>query len=240
MKVSLFIPCLVDAFLPDVGEAVAALMHRLGMNLVYHEEQTCCGRPAFTDGHHQTAAKLAKRFISVFENDEVVVSPSGTCVHMVRSGYPELLTDEPDWLRRAEDLAGRVYEFSEFLVDVLKVEDVGAEFSGKVAYHESCILSRGLGVLEQPRKLIQAVKGTELTPLERADECCGFGGKFSVDYADISLALVKDKAERFIASEADVLVMSEPGCLLNISGYMHRNHPGSRAMHLASFLTGQA
>jgi len=235
-KVSLFIPCLVDLFLPDVGEATLALLRHLGLNVVYHQEQTCCGQPAINSGYRMQAQQTAKHFIEVFEDDEIIVSPSGSCVHTVRDRYPELLQDEPQWLHRAEELAPRVYELSQYLVDILHVEDVGARFNGTVAYHESCQLLRGLGVSEQPKKLIRAVEGAELVPLPKADFCCGFGGEFSNSYSEISGAIVEDKVARYLESEADILVACDPGCLLNIGGYLSRNHPEKKALHIASFL----
>ncbi len=234
--VSLFIPCTVDLFLPRIGEAVVSLLRRVGVNPVYHPEQTCCGQPAINAGYQKEATKVAKHFISVFGEDEVVVSPSGSCVCTVKYHYPELLADEPRWLKRAEELASRVYELSQYLVDVLKLEDLGSSFEGKVTYHESCHILRGLGVSVQPKKLIGAVKGAQLIPLEGADSCCGFGGEFAYNFPDISESMLKDKVENFLASGAEVLLLNEPGCLLNIGGYLHRNHPGKRIMHLASFL----
>lgn len=236
--VSLFIPCIVDLFLPDIGEAMVKLLRKLGLSLAFHEGQTCCGQPAFHDGRTVEAVKLAKRFIEIFENDETIVCPSGTCVVMVKKHYPDLLSDDPGWLKRAENVADRVFELSEFIVDVMGVTDVGASFNGKVTYHESCQLSRELGVVEQPKALIKAVKGTEFVPLPNAAVCCGFGGHFSVNYADISEALVKEKAGHYIASKAHLLVISEPGCFLNINGYLSRHHPDHKAVHIANFLAG--
>jgi len=235
-EVSLFIPCTVDLFLPQVGEATVSLLRRAGVKPIYHEEQTCCGQPAMNSGYRKEAKAAAKHFIQVFGDDEVVVSPSGSCVCMAKFHYPELFEDEPDWQRRAEDLGKRIYELTQFLVDVLKVEDLGVSFDGKVAYHESCHILRGLGVSEQPKKLIRGVRGTEMVPLNAADSCCGFGGEFANSFPDISESMVKDKVENFSASGADLLLLCEPGCLLNIGGYLHRNHPGKRVMHLASFL----
>jgi len=234
--VSLFIPCTVDLFLPRIGEAVVSLLRRVGVSPIYHEEQTCCGQPAMNSGYQLEARRAAKHFISVFGEDEVVVSPSGSCVCTVKYHYPELLADEPQWRKRAEELASRVYELSQYLVDVLKLEDVGASFDGKVTYHESCHILRGLGVSAQPKKLIGAVKGAQMIPLDGADSCCGFGGEFANNFPDISGSMVKEKVENFLASGAEVLLLNEPGCLLNIGGYLHRNNPGKRIMHLASFL----
>jgi L-lactate dehydrogenase complex protein LldE len=235
-SISLFIPCLVDLFLPEVGEASFLLLRHLGLSPVYNEEQTCCGQPAITGGYRKQAKEAAKHFIRVFGEDEAVVCPSGSCVHTVKYRYPELLEDEAEWLRRAEELAARVYELTQYVVDIARIEDVGAVFDGKVAYHESCQLSRGLGVSEQPKKLLRAVKGAELVPLNRAEVCCGFGGEFSNDYPEISEAMVSEKTQNYIASGADVLVAGDPGCLLNIGGYLSRHHPEKKVMHIASFL----
>jgi len=165
-----------------------------------------------------------------------VVCPSGSCIHTVKHRYPDLLQDEPEWLDRAEKLASRVFELTQYIVDGLGVEDVGGSFEGKVAYHESCQLLRGLGVSEQPKKLIGGVKGAELEPLNRAEACCGFGGEFASNYSEISEAMVSDKVENYIASGADVLLACEPGCLLNIGGYLSRNYPEKKVMHIACFL----
>lgn len=235
-NVSLFIPCTVDLFLPHIGEATVTLLRRLGINPVYHEEQTCCGQPAINAGYQKEAQKAAKHFIKVFGDDEQVVSPSGSCVCTVKYHYPELFENEPEWRRRAEELAPRMFELSQYLVDVLNVEDVGASFAGKVTYHESCHILRGLGVSEQPKKLIKAVQGTQIVPLNAAESCCGFGGEFANNFPDISESMVKDKVENYLSSGADLLLLCEPGCLLNIGGFLSRNHPGKKAMHLASFL----
>ncbi len=233
---SLFIPCMVDLFLPEIGEACLQVLRKLGLDPVYHPEQTCCGQPAVHAGYVGKAKESAKRFIELFGEDEAVVCPSGSCVCTVKDRYPELLQDEPEWLGRAEALAPRVYEFSQYLVDVLEVEDVGGTFEGKVAYHESCRVLRGLGVSRQPKKLIEAVKGGELVTMQGAEVCCGFGGEFSTNYPEISEALVSEKAANYIASGADILVACDPGCLINIGGYLHRHHPGKEAVHIASFL----
>lgn len=235
-KPSLFIPCMVDLFLPEIGEACLQVLSRLGPTPVYHPEQTCCGQPAIHAGYARKGKDSAKHFIEVFGEDEAVVCPSGSCVCTVRDRYPELLQDEPDWLRRAEELAPRVYELSQYIVDVLGVEDVGASYQGKVAYHESCRVLNGLGVSEQPKKLIRAVTGAELVPMQGAQVCCGFGGEFSTNYPEISEALVSEKVANYLASGADVLVACDPGCLLNIGGYLKRHHPEKEALHIAYFL----
>jgi len=235
-EVSVFIPCLADLFLPEIGEACLKLLRRLDIDPIYHKEQTCCGQPMLNAGYIKQAKRAAKHFIEVFEDDDVVVCPSGSCIHTVKHRYPDLLQDEPEWLDRAEKLASRVFELTQYIVDGLGVEDVGGSFEGKVAYHESCQLLRGLGVSEQPKKLIGGVKGAELEPLNRAEACCGFGGEFASNYSEISEAMVSDKVENYIASGADVLLACEPGCLLNIGGYLSRNYPEKKVMHIACFL----
>ncbi len=237
-QASLFIPCIVDVFLPEIGEATVRVLRRLGVDPVYHKAQTCCGQPAMNGGYRKQATEAAKHFIDIFGEDEVIVSPSGSCVHMVKYHYPLLFRDEPIWLRRAEELSGRIYEISQYIVDVLGVEDTGAAYNGTGAYHESCHILRGLGVSEQPKRLIQRTRGVEFVPLPSADMCCGFGGEFAESYHFISEEMVKEKVENYLESGADLLVLCEPGCLLNINGYLSRNHPGQKAMHIASFLDG--
>lgn len=237
-KVSLFIPCAVDTVAVAVGEATVRLLARLGFELQYHEEQTCCGQPTITAGHLDLAREAARRFIRIFEQDEVVVSPSGSCVSTIRHEYPRLFADEPEWQQRAQQLGQRVYELSEFLVDVAHIEDVNARFNGKLAYHKSCHVLRALGIDRQPQILLQNVQGAELVPMNLAHECCGFGGQFAIKYPYISEAIVGDKIKNFLASEADVLVLSDPGCLLNISGFLHRHHPERQVRHLAEVLAG--
>jgi len=235
--VSMFIPCTVDIMLPQIGDDTYRLLKRLDVNPLYHEDQTCCGQPAINAGYLKHAREVAKHFIDVFGEDEVVVSPSGSCVWTVKHHYPELLCDEPDYAQRAEELAGRIYELSQYIVDVLGLEDVGASFQGKVTYHESCHILRGLGISDQPKRLITAAKGVEFMPLNNADRCCGFGGEFANNYPDISEEMVKDKVNNYISSKADLLVLCEPGCMLNIGGYLSRNRPDKKVMHIASFLS---
>lgn len=239
MRVSLFIPCTVDVFMPDIGVAVSGLLKRLGCEVIYHKEQTCCGQAHFNAGRRKDTAKLARRFIRIFENDKNIVCPAGSCVYMVKKHYPELLKDDPAWLARAESIGKRVYELSEFIVTRLGVKDTQTRFNGRLAYHESCHLLRGLGVTGYAKELISNIKSARVVPLSGADSCCGFGGEFSNNYPEISEALVREKVNSFIASGADVIILSEPGCLLNIRGYLHRHHPDKKAMHIANLLASR-
>jgi L-lactate dehydrogenase complex protein LldE len=236
MKVSLFITCLVDQFFPEVGMSVVSLLRRLGAEVDFPPAQTCCGQPAFNSGFSSEARDLAKRFIGIFENSEYVVAPSGSCTSMVRVFYPELLKDDPDWHKRAESLASRTYEFTEFVVNVLGVEDVGAAYHGKVALHQSCHLLRELNVKTEPQRLLRAVKGIELVELERAEACCGFGGLFSIKYPDISGSILQDKIDSVEESGADVVVASDVGCLMHIAGGMSRQFAAATTMHIAELL----
>lgn len=236
MDVSLFIPCTVNLLLPHVGIATYRVLERAGVRCVYHTQQTCCGQPLFNAGYRRQAMRAARHFIEVFEKDDVVVSPCGSCVAMVKKHYPELFAGDPIWYGRAKSLSGRIFELSQFIAGVLGVIDVGAAFDGTVAYHESCHVLRALGVSGEPKNIISSVRGARLVDMEGATTCCGFGGEFSVDYPEISLALVKEKVKAFIDCGADVLILNEPGCLLNIGGYVRRNHPSLRVMHLAEFL----
>ena len=212
------------------------LLSSLGFELIYHEDQTCCGQPAVSAGHLEMARDIAKRFIEIFQDDDIIVSPSGSCVNTVKNDYPRLLAEEPDWQQRAAAVGERVYELSQFLVDRAEIEDVNASFEGKIAYHKSCHILRALGIDAQPLKLLSKVQGAEIVPLNAAEVCCGFGGQFALKYPLISSTLVDLKTENFLKSGADVLIVSDPGCLLNIGGYLHRHHPEREAMHLVSFL----
>ena len=236
--VTLFIQCLVDTIYPEVAQAMVQVFRRLGIALTCPTDQTCCGQPAFNSGYRRSARVAAKHFIEVFADAEKIVCPSGSCVNMVRHHYAALFQDEPRWLQRAQNLAGRIYEFSEYLVDVLGVEDLGVRFDGKVTYHDSCHLLRGIGVQEQPRKLLTHVLGTELVEMYNSDYCCGFGGAFSVKYPDISNAMVGDKVKNIIDTGADAVVGCDMGCLMNIQGKLSRMGSDIKVMHLAQLLAG--
>jgi L-lactate dehydrogenase complex protein LldE len=234
--VTLFIQCLVDTIYPEVAQAMVQVFRRMGIAVICPTDQTCCGQPAFNSGYRQSARVAAKHFIEVFADTEQIVCPSGSCVNMVRHHYVTLFQNDSRWLQRAQNLAGRIYEFSEYLVDVLGVEDLGVRFDGKVTYHDSCHLLRGIGVQEQPRKLLTHVLGTELVEMYNSDYCCGFGGAFSVKYPDISNAMVGDKVKNIIDTGADTVVGCDMGCLMNIQGKLSRMGCDIKVMHLAQIL----
>jgi L-lactate dehydrogenase complex protein LldE len=234
--VTLFVQCLVDAVRPQVGDAMVRVLERIGVGLSCPAQQTCCGQPAFNAGYRREARIAARRFIEVFEDSETIVCPSGSCVHMVRHHYPSLFGEDPLWAGRARRVADRTFEFSEYLVDVLGVEDLGAHYPGKIAYHDSCHLLRGLRVQEQPRRLLRKVAGAELVEMKKSDACCGFGGTFAVKYADISAAMVREKVRHIVESGADTVVGCDTGCLLNIAGAVSRMGLAIQTRHIAEIL----
>jgi L-lactate dehydrogenase complex protein LldE len=246
--IQLFATCLVDTFYPEVGEAIVDIFSRIGVSVDFPPDQTCCGQPSFNAGLRADARQIAKHMIEVFERpprsletSEVcdIVSPSGSCVHMLRVNYPELFADDPKWLARAQSLAARTFEFSEYLVDRLGVTDVGARWDGVLTYHPSCHLSRGLGIDRQPRALLAAVQGAQIVELPHADECCGFGGIFSVTHPEVSKEMLLKKIENLEASGSPTLVIPDAGCLMHIAGGLHRMMKGQRAVHLAEVLAHQ-
>jgi L-lactate dehydrogenase complex protein LldE len=236
MKVSLFITCLVDQFFPETGVSTVAVLRRLGVDVDFPQDQTCCGQPGYNSGFHSEARSLAERFLSIFEESEYVVAPSGSCASMVRVFYRDLFKNDEKNLKRAESLAAKTYEFGEFLVKVLGVEDVGASSSGKVALHKSCHLLRELGVNDETQRLLGAVRGIELVELERADACCGFGGLFSMKYPQISGGILQEKIDCIARSGADVVVACDAGCLMQMAGGLSRQGSLTRTMHLAELL----
>jgi L-lactate dehydrogenase complex protein LldE len=236
--VSLFIQCLVDTMFPQVGEAMVTVFDRLGIPLVYPEGQTCCGQPAFNSGYRKEAAAAARHFIEIFEGAETIVCPSGSCVHMVRHHYPELFPDDADMAARARAVAAKTFEMTQYLVDVLDVTDTMAECIGTVTYHDSCHLSRGLGIALQPRILLKNIRGLELVEMQNSDTCCGFGGTFSINYPEISTAMVDEKIDNILATGADAVVGCDISCLMNIQGRLSRRGEKVKVLHIAEVLAG--
>ena len=238
-RVSLFITCVVDQFFPLVGESVVRLLERLGVSVTFNPRQTCCGQPAFNTGYRRYARDLARRMLDVFAGDDYLVAPSGSCVSMIRRYYPELFKGDARLAERACALGRRVYELSDFLVNVLGVEDVGARYRGRVTYHDGCHLLRELRVREEPRRLIRAVQGIEFVEMDEADACCGFGGTFSVKLAGVSAALARDKIERIQRTGADTVIACDSSCLMHIAGMLSRRGSAIRTMHLAEVLAAE-
>jgi L-lactate dehydrogenase complex protein LldE len=240
-RIRLFVTCLVDHLSPEVGEAVVTVLERLGLEVAVPAGQTCCGQPAFNGGFRADARQMAKHILKILEQEETpIVIPSGSCVDMIVHHYPELFAGEPEWQARAERVAAHTYEFTQFLVDVLGVTNVGACFNGRLTYHASCHLRRGLGVDRQPKILLEQVQGAELIPLERADECCGFGGLFSVKFPLISEDMLANKLNHVAASGADWVVGCDLSCLIHMNAGRHRQGQPTHAVHIAQILANQA
>jgi L-lactate dehydrogenase complex protein LldE len=235
MRISLFVPCLIDQFFPQIAVSTVRVLRKLGVEVTYPEAQTCCGQPAFNMGYHDEARKLAERFVEVFSDAEYIVTPSGSCGSMVRVFYPTLPIRE-QLKEPLEHVRKRTYELSEFLVNVLKVTDIGAAFSGRVTYHDSCHLLRELKVKDPPRLLLRSVKGIDFVEMEESDACCGFGGSFSVKFPEISTAMVEEKVKSIQKTGAQCVVAGDTGCLMQIGGMLQRSHIPVTTMHIAEFL----
>jgi L-lactate dehydrogenase complex protein LldE len=238
--VQLMITCLVDTFFPEVGEAMLKVLDRAGVRVEFPPEQTCCGQPAFNAGLRSEARPLAEHTIRVFESTEGnIIIPSGSCAVMVRQGYLELFADDPPWLERAHRLAERTFEFTEYLVDNLGMSNLGAFWPGRLTYHASCHLLRGLGVDRQPRLLLSHVKGAEVVELPHAEECCGFGGVFSVEHPELSAEMLNRKISNLESTNSPTLVVCDTGCLMNIQGGLKRQKRSQRVVHIAEVLANQ-
>lgn len=237
MRLALFITCVNDAMVPDTGKATAAIVRRLGHDLQFPTAQTCCGQPLLNSGYPGATLPLLERFVRTFADYDVVVSPSASCVSMVRESYPRLAEQAGGSLPAdVAALVPRVLELSELLLDVLRVEDVGAYFPHTVTYHPACHGLRTLHLGDRYERLLRAVDGLTLLDLPRAEECCGFGGTFAVKNADTSSAMVASKVDAVLASSAQVLSTSDNSCLLNIAGALVRRDPTVRTMHAAEIL----
>jgi len=241
MRVALFVTCFNDTLFPSTGRAVVELLERLGCEVSFPEAQTCCGQMHANTGYQLEAVPLARRFVRVFGDADVVVSPSASCVGMVRDQYAKLaaLAGDPELARAVDAIVPRVRELTELLVDDLGVEDVGAVFPHRVAYHPTCHSLRLLRVGDRPLRLLRAVRGIDLVELEDAQECCGFGGTFAVKNADTSIAMLSDKLRRVLDTRAEVCTAADNSCLMHIGGALRRQRTGVRTLHLAEILAAR-
>jgi L-lactate dehydrogenase complex protein LldE len=237
-QATLFITCMIDQIYPEIGEAVVTVLERLGVGINFPTNQTCCGQPAFNSGYWDDAHVMAGRNIEVLRGCGDVVTPSGSCATMIRHFYTELFADNATMHAAALELASRTYEFSEYLVDVLGVTDVGAEWNGVLTVHDACHALRGLGVKQQPRILLRHVRGAQVVEMANAERCCGFGGLFAVKLGHISEAMVADKAENIEASGADYAVTCDASCMTQMNGWLSRTGSRCRTLHIAQVLAG--
>jgi L-lactate dehydrogenase complex protein LldE len=236
-NVALFITCLTDQFYPHVGVAVTKLLEHFGCRVDFPQTQTCCGQPFFNNGFHGEARELAKRFVEVFEPYEYVVTPSGSCCAMVREQFHELLKGDHAWEHGMEQVRGRTYEFVEFLHKVLRVDLSALKLPSPqaVTYHYTCHL-RGIGVKDEGVRLLRQVGNVEFRPMEKTDQCCGFGGTFAVKYPAISGAIVEDKVQCIADTKAQTLVCNDAGCTMNIAGMCHRKAVPVQVKHIAELM----
>jgi L-lactate dehydrogenase complex protein LldE len=238
MRASLFITCYNDTLFPETGRAVVRLLERLGVELEFHPGQTCCGQMHANTGFRPEAFSQARRFVQMYQDAETVVIPSSSCVAMIRDQYPGLFEELGDEKLRRQfaALVPRTYELSEFLIDKLGVEDVGAYFPHRVTYHASCHGLRALNLGDRPFRLLAKVGGLELAPLENLDRCCGFGGTFSVKNGDVSSAMLATKLEDVLATGAEYCTALDNSCLMHLGGGMHRQYAPMKTIHMAQIL----
>lgn len=238
MRVSLFITCIGEVFYPNVAKDVVEVLEGSGCDVDFPKGQTCCGQPAYNSGYRKDAIKAAKHTIEAFENSEYVVTHSGSCAAMLHE-YISLFAEDSEWRNRAQTLSDKTYEFTQFLVDVMKVDDVGATFHANATYHTSCHMTRLLGVEDAPQKLLDHVTGLELEPLMNCHDCCGFGGTFAVKMAPISEQMVEEKIHHIEKTGADVLIGSDSSCLMNIKGRIDRLGKPIEVKHIAQILNNR-
>ncbi|MBT9523505.1 MAG: (Fe-S)-binding protein [Dechloromonas sp.] len=239
MRLALYVTCLVDLMRPSVGFAALRLLEATGAEVVVPEGQTCCGQPAWSAGNRPLAVALAKKAMAELEAYDAVVIPSGSCADQIRNVYPQLFADDPHWAGRARALAERTHELTSFLADVMKSDFVAPDFAGSVTYHDSCKGLRGLGIKRQPRELLLKVRGLSLKEMPDCEECCGFGGAFSINFGEVSTQIVDRKCDSIAAAGADAVVGGDLGCLINIEGRMRRRgDETTRVLHIAEVLAG--
>jgi len=238
-RVSLFVTCIVDQMFPKVGMAVVDVLERLGFRVDFPEGQTCCGQPAFNSGYREEAREVARHFLDVFRDVDYIVVPSGSCCSMVAHHFEDIFDKEPENLGRARRLEPKVYEFSRFLLEVAGVEDVGAKFDEVVTYHDSCHALRELRIKDGPRRLLGSVRGLELREMDAAEECCGFGGTFSVKFAEVSGGMARNKIDSILRTGASTVVSIDSSCLMQLQGALSRAGLPIRTLHLAEVLASR-
>lgn len=235
MKVEVFIPCFVDQLFPDTAFNMIRILQKLGCEVIYNENQTCCGQPAFNSGFWPEAKEVAQKFLDDYSGQHYIVSPSGSCVGMVKSFYSELFMNAASH-NKCRSIQSTIYEFSDFLVNVLKVEDLGAILPGKATYHDACGALRECGIKDSPRKLLAQVNGLELLEMKDCETCCGFGGTFAVKFESISSAMAEQKVTNALQTGAEYIISTDASCLLHINGYIEKNKLPLKTMHIADVL----
>jgi L-lactate dehydrogenase complex protein LldE len=235
MTIQLFIPCFVDQLYPQTAFNMIKVLEKTGCNVIYNTSQTCCGQPAFNAGFWDEAKAVCNKFLKDFSGTDYIVAPSASCVGFVRNYYTKLF-DNSSSHNEVKELSKRIFEFSEFMVKLLQIVDVGASLKGKATYHDSCAGLRECRIKEEPRKLLSKVKGLELTELNDVETCCGFGGTFAVKFEAISIAMAEQKVENALATNAEYLISTDLSCLMHLDGYIKNKGYNLKTMHIADVL----
>jgi L-lactate dehydrogenase complex protein LldE len=235
-RVVLFPTCLVELFFPSVITATHRILNKLGIEVFLSQRGICCGQPAFNDGFFGEAKEVAINLINSMDHGELIVFPSGSCVSMIKHNYLELFKEEPLYKEKVRDLGERIYELTDFLVNILEVVDLGSRFDARVTYHDACHTKRVLGIYKEPRILLENVKGLEIVEMIDSDKCCGFGGVFSVKFNDLSVEILDDKIRRIEKTGCDYVVSTDISCLMHMGGRLRRKKSGIKFLHIAEIL----
>lgn len=235
MKVQLFIPCFVDQLYPETGMNMVKVLQKLGCKVVFNERQTCCGQPAFNAGYWDEARAVATKFLADFEGDSYIVAPSGSCTGYTRNYYERLFEKTPDQ-SRIQRVTKRMFEFTEFLTEVLKVDNLNATLNGKATYHDACGALRECGIKAGPRKLLEHVKGLELIEMKEAETCCGFGGTFAVKFEPISIGMAETKIKSAVETGSDYIITTDVSCMMHMQGYIDNQNLPIKTLHIADVL----
>lgn len=235
MRVQIFIPCFIDQLYPNVGFSMVKVLEKAGCTVIYNGNQTCCGQPAFNAGFWGEARDVCKKFLQDFGTADYVVAPSASCIGFVRNYYKKIF-ENSTFEQQVKDLANRTFEFSEFLIKILNVDDFGAVFNGKATYHDSCAALRECNLKQEPRRLLNKVKGLELVEMNDNETCCGFGGTFAVKFEPISIAMADQKITNAVATNAEFLISTDMSCLMHIDGCIKHQHKDLKVLHLADVL----
>ena len=236
MDVDVFIPCFVDQLEPEIGKNLVKILEHVGCKVHYNPQQTCCGQPQFNSGYMKESRELAQKFLNDFAGERYIVSPGGSCTGFIKRRYASLFENEKD-KKAAEQLSNRLFDICDFLVNVLKIEDLGATFNAKVTVHDSCSALREYGMTTEPRTLLQHVKGLEIIEMEESTTCCGFGGTFSLKQKEISSAMVEQKVHFAQETGAEYITGTEYSCLMNIKAYIDRNNISLKPIHIVNILS---
>lgn len=234
-QVQLFIPCFVDQLYPETGMNMVKVLEKLGCKVTYNPKQTCCGQPAFNSGYWEEAKPVAQKFLKDFNGEGYIVGPSGSCTGYVRNYYDKMLQDSAEHLQ-VDAIKGKMFEFTEFLTEVLKVDDLGAVFNGKATYHDACGALRECGIKQGPRKLLQNVKGLELIEMKECETCCGFGGTFAVKFDPISIGMAQTKVQSAIETGAKYMISTDVSCMMHVQGYIDKHNLPMQTLHIADVL----